>query len=319
MHPKTGSQASVVHGFRSLQIGGAPGMHCPPRQVSSPLQRFESGQGSPSGTGVKKQPCTGSQASVVQTFRSLQVGGALWRQEPPVQTSSPSQTFPFEQETPSATGVLVQRPLPAVHLSTVQGFESSQLIGFPGPHWPAWQVSTPLHGFPSEQTVPFATGACEQAPETGLQESVVQGLLSSQFTGTPGWQTPFRQTSAPLHALASAHEVPFGTGVFVQPIEGEQASVVQALLSLQFGAAPEAQVPFWQVSEPLHWFPSEQDVPFGTGEVLQPVAGLQKSFVQEFPSLQIGGAPGLHTPPRQVSAPLQALPSEQEVPFATGV
>jgi hypothetical protein len=46
-----------------------------------------------------------------------------------------------------------------------------------------------------------------------------------------------------LQALASAHEVPFRTGVVVQPVEGLQLSVVHAFPSLQTSAVPAVQVP----------------------------------------------------------------------------
>jgi len=40
--------------------------------------------------------------------------------------------------------------------------------------------------------------------------------------------------------------------------------VVQGLLSLQLSAVPAVQAPAWQVSTPLHTFPSLHDVPFAT-------------------------------------------------------
>src|SRR5207249_861779 len=42
---------------------------------------------------------------------------------------------------------------------------------------------------------------------------------------------------------------------------------------------------------------------------VQPVAGLQLSVVQTFPSSQFGGGPPTHVPPLQVSFVVQALPS----------
>src|SRR5438094_86878 len=81
----------------------------------------------------------------------------------------------------------------------------------------------------------------------------------------------------------------------------------------------EAHAPALQVSSPLQNRPSEQEVPSGTGLLKQPVAGSQASLVQALPSLQTKGVPGEQAPARQVSAPLQASPSEQEVPSATGV
>jgi hypothetical protein len=48
-------------------------------------------------------------------------------------------------------------------------------------------------------------------------------------------------------------------------------------------------------------------------ECWQPEAGLQESSVQELPSLQLSGVPVWHDPPPQISLPLQALPSLQEL------
>jgi hypothetical protein len=39
----------------------------------------------------------------------------------------------------------------------------------------------------------------------GLQESVVQGLLSLQVNGAPGWQVPPPQVSPAVQALPSSH------------------------------------------------------------------------------------------------------------------
>jgi hypothetical protein len=68
-------------------------------------------------------------------------------------------------------------------------------------------------------------------------------LPSSQLSGAPGVQTPLWQLSAPLQTLPSAHDVPFSTGVFVQPNAGSQESVVQTLESLQLMVVPGVQVP----------------------------------------------------------------------------
>jgi hypothetical protein len=91
------------------------------------------------------------------------------------------------------------------------------------------------------------------------------------------------------------------------------------LLSLQLGGVPAVQVPDWQVSAPLQALPSGHAVPFVTDGFWHPVAGLQLSVVQAFPSLQVSAVPAAQVPDWQVSAPLQALPSGQGVPFETGV
>jgi hypothetical protein len=88
---------------------------------------------------------------------------------------------------------------------------------------------------------------------------------------------------------------------------------------LQTSGVPAVHVPLWHVSAPLHASPSEQDVPFVTGVATQPVLGLHESVVHGLPSLQVSDVPAVHVPLWHVSAPLQALPSEHDVPFATAV
>jgi hypothetical protein len=63
---------------------------------------------------------------------------------------------------------------------------------------------------------------------------------------------------------------------------------------------------------------SAHAVPFVTGVLAQPDAGLQESVVQTLPSLQLSAVPAVQVPPWQVSAPLQTVPSAQGVPFNTG-
>lgn len=75
------------------------------------------------------------------------------------------------------------------------------------------------------------------------------------------------------------------------------------------GVARGRHWPPWQVLLPPQLMPS-----FVAGNEQAPVAGLQLlllSVVQALPSLQVTGVPGAQRPPWQVSAPLQALPSEQ--------
>src|SRR5437899_783008 len=96
-------------------------------------------------------------------------------------------------------------------------------------------------------------------------------------------------------------------------------SLVQGLPSLQLSAVPAAHVPAWHVSAPLHTFPSLHEIPFATAACWQPCTGSHVSVVQGLLSLQLRGAPAVHTPARQVSAPLHTLPSLHEVPFVSGV
>jgi hypothetical protein len=97
-----------------------------------------------------------------------------------------------------------------------------------------------------------------------MQLSVVHTLLSLQLGAVPAVQAPVWQVSAPLQALPSVHEVPLATLTFWQPVAGTQESVVQALPSLQLGAALAVQVPLWQVSTPLQALLSLHVVPLAT-------------------------------------------------------
>jgi hypothetical protein len=103
----------------------------------------------------------------------------------------------------------------------------------------------------------------------------------------------------------------------VQPVVALQPSVVHTLESLQLGGVPAVQVPPWQVSPPLQTVPSAQDEPFASAVFTHPVAGLQLSAVQALESLQLSAVPAAQVPLWQVSAPLQRLESEHDVPLAT--
>jgi hypothetical protein len=118
-----------------------------------------------------------------------------------------------------------------------------------------------------------------------------------------------------VQALPSLHAVPFATFVATQPVAGLQLSAVQGLLSLHTTAVP-AHTPAVHWSPAVHALPSVQPVPFGTGVVTQPVAGLQPSVVHWFPSLQTIAVPA-QTPALHWSPEVQAVPSLQTVPFGT--
>src|SRR3989442_810545 len=157
--------------------------------------------------------------------------------------------------------------------------------------------------------------SCAQ-PVIGSQASIAPAL---QLGGVPGVHTPDWQVSSPLQTLASAHDVPFATGVRRQPALGSQVSVVQGLLSAQLTGVPGRQTPARQTSTPLQRLPSLHEVPFGAAVCLQPAIGSQVSVVHVFPSLQLSAAPAVHTPAWHVSAPSHTLPSLHEVPFASAV
>jgi hypothetical protein len=348
VHPVDALQPSVVHGFPSLQTSGVPAVHVPLWHVSPPLHAFPSEHDVPFATAVFAhtpalhvsvvhglpslqsaatahgwQPAIGEftqpelvlHESVVHALPSSQLSAVPAVHVPLWHVSAPLQTFASAHDVPFATGVVVQ-PVDALQPSVVQGLPSLHVSGVPEVQRPLWQVSAPLQALPSEHEVPFVTLVLVQ-PVPGSQPFVVHGLPSSHVRGVPAVHVPLWQVSPPLHRLPSLHDDPFATGVFWQPVPGSQLSLVHTLPSLQFGAVPAVHVPLWQVSAPLQAFPSEHDVPFVTGAVVQPVPGSQPSVVHGLPSLQTSGVPAVHVPLWHVSAPLHVFPSEHDVPFAT--
>ena len=84
--------------------------------------------------------------------------------------------------------------------------------------------------------------------------------------------------------------------------------------SLQSGAGPPAHTPPAQASEVVQALPSSHGAVLSLNT--QPVAGLQESSVQRFPSEQTRIAPPAHAPPLQVSDVVQALLSLQGAVFS---
>src|SRR3989441_683337 len=98
----------------------------------------------------------------------------------------------------------------------------------------------------------------------------------------------------------------------MQPLALLQASPVSCPSS-QLRRGPPTHRPPVQVSAVVQAFPSSQGAVFGV--FTQPLAGLQESSVQTFPSSQFRGGPPTHRPPAQVSAVVQAFPSSQGAVF----
>jgi hypothetical protein len=92
-------------------------------------------------------------------------------------------------------------------------------------------------------------------------------------------------------------------------MSGMHRSVVQTFPSSQSVGGPPSQLPPEHASPVVHRFPSLQGSVFGA--FTQPVAGLQESSVQRFPSSQSGGAPPTQLPPEQVSPVVHSLESLQ--------
>jgi len=195
-------------------------------------------------------------------------------------------------------------PAAGSQVSVVQTLRSSQLGAAPPTHVPRLQVSLVVHALPSSQGAAF--GVATQ-PIAGSQVSLVQTFPSLQFGAAPPMQAPPLQTSLVVQALPSSQADRLA--VLVHPVAGSQVLVVQTLPSSQLGAAPPTQVPAAQVSAVVQGLASSQARVLGT--LKQPVAGLQESSVQRFPSLQSCGRPPTQTPALHISAVVQASPSSQ--------
>jgi hypothetical protein len=115
-----------------------------------------------------------------------------------------------------------------------------------------WQVSLTVQGFPSSQG--WELGVWVQLPEAS-HASVVQGLPSSQFSGTP-WQLPLAHASPVVQGFPSLQGWELAT--CTQVPEVEQPSSVQEFPSSQFRRAPLTQAPPEQVSPTVQGFPSLQ-------------------------------------------------------------
>src|SRR5262249_5967895 len=168
--PDGETHVSFVHGFWSLHVFGAPGVHWPPLQASPSVQPSSSSHGAV--LLVAKQPGLESQRSSVQGLRSLHTTGVPAAQWPPLQTS------PLVQALPSSHGTLLlgfSHPLLGLQLSSVHGLLSTQSGG--GPPWqePPEQVS------PVVQAVLLLHGSVLFAnthPGPGMQLSSVQGVVA---------------------------------------------------------------------------------------------------------------------------------------------
>ena len=171
------------------------------------------------------------------------------------------------------------------------------------PHAPAEQTSLLVHGLPSlHGAVLFGL---LQAPDDGVQTSLVHGLLSLHDFAAPALQPPPEHTSFSVHWLPSLH----GAVLLVNthPVAALHESLVQTLPSLQTSAPVPTHVPREHLSVVVQALLSLHGATLF--EWTQPLAGLQLSSVHTLPSLQLGAGPPTHFPAEHLSAVVQALPS----------
>src|SRR5207245_7289140 len=124
------------------------------------------------------------------------------------------------------------------------------------------------------------------------------GALAGQTGGGPPTHAPPAHASAVVQALPSLHAAVLG--VLTQPEAGLQLSSVQALPSLQFGAAPPTQTPPAQVSAVVQALRTLHGA--GFGGFRQPPAGSQRSSGRGLPRSPLRAGPPAQTQPAEVSA-----------------
>src|SRR6266849_2885098 len=246
---------------------------------------------------------------LVQASPSLHGAGLLLLQlaagppthAPAAQVSLVVQAFPSLQ---GPVLLVCTQPVAGTQLSSVQTLPSSQLGAGPPTQVPPLHASLVVQAFPSLHGLVLLV--CTQ-PVSGLQASVVQTLPSSQLGAGPPTQVPPLQVSLVVQAFPSLQGLVLL--VCTQPVAGLQLSSVQTLPSSQLGAGPPTHAPPAQVSLVVQAFPSLQGLVLLT--CVHPLAGLQPSVVQTFPSSQLGAGPPTHAPAAQVSLVVQAFPSLQ--------
>jgi hypothetical protein len=261
----------------------------------------------------------------VQGLLSSVGGGVPAVQEPVWHVSEPLHTVASLQAVPFGLAGFEQVPVEGLQVpASWQVSDATQTTGFAPVQVPAWQVSAWVQALLSEHVVPSGLAGFEQVPLVGLQVPALWHWSdAAQTTGFAPVQMPLWQVSVWVHALASLQAEPFVFAGFEQtPVDGLQVPTSWHWSdAVQVTAVPATQVPVaLHASAPLHWFESAQLVPAATGVCVTPPAGVQASVVQGLLSFRFGGVPATQVPVAlQVSAPLQALLSEQLVPAATGV
>jgi hypothetical protein len=267
-------QASSVHAFWSLQTKDGVPTHAPFTQES--VVHALPSEHAFALLLVNTQPVPELHVSVVHGLLSLQTSGEPGWQDPPAHTSPVVQAFPSEHD---AVLFVKTHPVVELQVSVVQTLLSLQVTGVPARHVPLRQASPVVHALPSEQLPVLLVNT---QPVAGLQLSVVQGLLSSQTTGVPGWHVPPLHMSPVVQAFPSEQETVLL--VNTHPVAVLQVSVVHGLLSLHVNGVP-TQAPATQASV-VQALPSEQLFALLGVKTHCPVVRLQTSSVQGLKSLQ---------------------------------
>src|SRR5207244_2789955 len=185
-------------------------------------------------------------------------------------------------------------------------------------HLPTVASTGPIAGWlfqvmvfsPHEQSLT----ACICPPEM-LLEPVAEATCRCSLAEWTGWvpmPVTLMRRKVRLTGLASAvstllaPEFVVGLPAFTR---ASAMTVATGAAGGQTGGGPPTQVPPAQVSAVVQALRSSHGRVLGV--FAQPVAGSHVSVVHTLPSVQMGGGPPTQTPPAQVSAVVQALPSLQ--------
>ena len=199
VQPVAELQESAVQASESLQSREmVPAVQTPAAHLSPEVHMLPSLQETV--LLANTQPVEELQESVVQMLSSEQERPPDPTQDPPEQTSPVVQALLSLQVL--ELGVNTQ-PETVLQVSVVQGLRSLQVVGLPAVHRPPAQTSPVVQALPSLQ---FRVLLLWAQPLTGLQESVVHTLLSSQVITGPPVQVPLTQESAVVQTLASSQE-----------------------------------------------------------------------------------------------------------------
>src|SRR5205814_1585205 len=150
--------------------------------------------------------------------------------------------------------------------------------GGPPTHAPPWHASLVVQRLPSLHGFALLVNT---HPLAGLHESLVQPFPSLHTSGGPPTQEPPAHASFVVQALPSLHGVTLL--VITHPVAGLHASSLRPFASLHASGGPPTQVPPGHASFVVQALPSLH----GAALLVKthPLAGLQESSVQPFPSL----------------------------------
>jgi hypothetical protein len=158
------------------------------------------------------QPMLGSHESVVQRLLSSQSLRGVPREHVPFWQVCPTKHVFEVQGRPLLTGMGTQFPvfgshMPALHWSLRES-QLVMLVGAQSPEALPWHFQAFSHGRSLAQLIVTPVPLVAQ-PLTGSQVSIVQMLLSLQFSGLMPVQVPSRHLSSCVHTLLSSQLVVF--------------------------------------------------------------------------------------------------------------